>query len=76
MSTERQRAKGRGEDSRPPEGHFFAISAHVVRRVLVAFARSRERRKRGGTSQRLSLKECDSLAVHHDAALQGLDAAA
>ena len=56
--------------------YFFAISAHVIRRVLVAFARSRERRKRGGTSQRLSLEECDSLAVHHDAALQALDAAA
>src|SRR5262245_5632915 len=30
--------------------HFFAISAQVMRRVLVDFARSRERRKRGGGS--------------------------
>jgi len=53
--------------------HFFAISAQVMRRVLVDFARSRERRKRGGTSRRLSLEECDSLAIQHDAALLALD---
>jgi len=39
LSTERQRAMVRGVDSRPPEGRFFAISAHVIRRVLVAFGR-------------------------------------
>ena len=53
--------------------HFFAISAQVMRRVLVDFARSRERRKRGGTSQRLSFDECANLGVHHDAALLALD---
>src|SRR5579862_7387084 len=53
--------------------HFFAISAQVMRRVLVDFARSRERRKRGGTSQRVSLEECDRLGVQHDAALLALD---
>jgi RNA polymerase sigma-70 factor (ECF subfamily) len=53
--------------------HFFAISAQVMRHVLVDFARSRERRKRGGTSRRLSLGACDSLAVEHDAALLALD---
>jgi RNA polymerase sigma-70 factor, ECF subfamily len=53
--------------------HFFAISAQVMRRVLVDFARSRERRKRGGTPQRLSLDECADLGAHHDAALLALD---
>lgn len=53
--------------------HFFAISAQVMRRVLVDFARSRERRKRGGSSRRLSLEECDSLGVQHDTALLALD---
>ncbi len=53
--------------------HFFAISAQVMRRVLVDFARSRERRKRGGTSRRLSLDECVNLGVHYDAALLALD---
>jgi RNA polymerase sigma-70 factor, ECF subfamily len=53
--------------------HFFAISAQVMRRVLVDFARSRERRKRGGTSPRLSLDDCANLGTHHDAALLALD---
>jgi RNA polymerase sigma factor (TIGR02999 family) len=53
--------------------HFFAISAQVMRRVLVDFARSRERRKRGGTPQRLSLDECANLGAQHDAALLALD---
>jgi RNA polymerase sigma factor (TIGR02999 family) len=53
--------------------HFFAISAQVMRRVLVDFARSRERHKRGGSSRRLSLEECDSLGVQHDTALLALD---
>src|ERR1700680_231945 len=53
--------------------HFFAISAQVMRRVLVDFARSRERRKRGGAPQRLSLDEVVNLGAHHDAALLALD---
>ncbi len=53
--------------------HFFAISAQVMRRVLVDFARSRERQKRGGAAQRLSLDECAGLGTRHDAALIALD---
>jgi RNA polymerase sigma factor (TIGR02999 family) len=53
--------------------HFFAISAQVMRRVLVDFARSRERRKRGASPQRLSLDECADLGAHHDSALLALD---
>jgi len=53
--------------------HFFAISAQVMRRVLVDFARSRERRKRGGSTRRLSLEECGSLGAEHDVALLALD---
>jgi RNA polymerase sigma factor (TIGR02999 family) len=53
--------------------HFFAISAQVMRRVLVDFARSRERRKRGGSSQRLSLDECADLGLSHDDRLLALD---
>src|SRR6476646_71161 len=53
--------------------HFFAISAQVMRRVLVDFARSRERRKRGGTSRRLSLEDCINLGERHDAALIALN---
>jgi RNA polymerase sigma-70 factor (ECF subfamily) len=53
--------------------HFFAISAQVMRRVLVDFARSRRRGKRGGPPNRLSLDDCINLGVHYDAALLALD---
>ena len=53
--------------------HFFAISSQVMRRVLVDSARSRERQKRGGNPQRLSLDECADLGQQHDAALIALD---
>jgi RNA polymerase sigma-70 factor, ECF subfamily len=53
--------------------HFYAISAQVMRHVLVDFARSRERRKRGGSYQRLSLEDCVDLGEQHDAALIALD---
>lgn len=53
--------------------HFFAISSQVMRRVLVDSARSRERRKRGGNPQRLSLDECPNLGQRHDASLIALD---
>jgi RNA polymerase sigma factor (TIGR02999 family) len=53
--------------------HFYAISAQVMRRVLVDFARSRERQKRGGICRRLSLEDCVELGQQHDAALIALD---
>ena len=53
--------------------HFFAISSQVMRRVLVDFARSRERVKRGRTPQRLSLDDCANVGHEHDAALIALD---
>ena len=37
--------------------HFFAISANLMRRILVDFARSRRYLKRGGGAQRTSLDE-------------------
>jgi len=55
--------------------HFFAISAQAMRRVLVDFARSRERLKRGANPQRLSLDECANVGAQHDAMLLALDEA-
>src|SRR5215475_9505689 len=49
--------------------HFFAISSQVMRRVLVDFARSRERRKRGSSYQRVTLEDCLNLGERHDAAI-------
>src|SRR2546427_4385386 len=37
--------------------HFFAISAQMMRRVLVEFARSRQYQKRGGGARKTSLDE-------------------
>src|SRR5205085_7613618 len=53
--------------------HFFAMSAQVIRRVLVDFARTRECRKRGRSHQRLDLDACLNLGQRHDASLMALD---
>ena len=37
--------------------HFFAVSAQLMRRILVDFARSRQYLKRGGAVQKVSLDE-------------------
>jgi RNA polymerase sigma factor (TIGR02999 family) len=37
--------------------HFFAISAQLMRRILVDFARSRRYQKRGGGMENLTLNE-------------------
>src|SRR5207244_10302845 len=40
--------------------HFFAISAQLMRRILVDFARSRRYLRRGGGTQRTSFDEARS----------------
>jgi RNA polymerase sigma factor (TIGR02999 family) len=37
--------------------HFFAVSAQMMRRILVEFARRRRRRKRGDNPQRVDLED-------------------
>jgi RNA polymerase sigma factor (TIGR02999 family) len=37
--------------------HFFSLSAGVMRRILVEFARSRDSQKRGGEARKVSLDE-------------------
>ena len=37
--------------------HFFAVSAQLMRRILVDFARSRQYLKRGGGAQKVSFDE-------------------
>jgi len=37
--------------------HFFAIAANLMRRILVDYARSRNREKRGGDIEKLPLEE-------------------
>src|SRR5215813_10277020 len=52
--------------------HFFAISAQLMRRILVDFARSRQYAKRGGKAPMLSLDDV-ALAVDDCAELVALD---
>lgn len=53
--------------------HFFAISATLMRQILVDFARSRHQLKRGGKVQRVSLDEATVGTEEPDADLVALD---
>ncbi len=53
--------------------HFFAISAQVMRQILVDFARSRRSRKRGGKIQQVSLHEAQLLSDKEDIDLIALN---
>ena len=46
--------------------HFFAISAQLMRRVLVDFARQRGSQKRGGEIQKVELDEALVVAADND----------
>ena len=53
--------------------HFFALSAQLMRRVLVDHARGRGRAKRGGEIKKLSLEESLAIPVGRDTNLVELD---
>ena len=53
--------------------HFFAISANVMRRVLVQFARARGSRKRGGGAVKVDFDEAFVPALARDAVMIALD---
>jgi RNA polymerase sigma factor (TIGR02999 family) len=53
--------------------HFFAVSAQLMRRILVDFAREREVRKRGGGVHHISLDEAPTLRKESDPDLVALD---
>lgn len=55
--------------------HFFAISATLMRQILIDAARSRNREKRGGGWQRVSLHDGELGGVHSDEGLLDLDQA-
>ena len=55
--------------------HFFAVAAQMMRRVLVEFARSRGRLKRGSDPQRISLDEAPQVSQEKDSDLVALDEA-
>jgi RNA polymerase sigma factor (TIGR02999 family) len=43
--------------------HFFAVSAQLMRRILVDYARSRNRLRRGGVAQLVGLEEAAEFSV-------------
>ena len=53
--------------------HFFAISAQLMRQILVDFARSRHRQKRGGGVRPVSLEEALVLTDEKEPDLVALD---
>ncbi len=53
--------------------HFFAISAQMMRRILVDAARARGAGKRGGSAVRFSLDEAIDAAPERDGELVALD---
>ena len=55
--------------------HFFAMSARLMRRILVDFARSRHYQKRGGGAQHVSLDEALVVGKERGADLVALDEA-
>ena len=55
--------------------HFFAVAARVMRRVLIDYARGRQREKRGGDAVRIPLVEGLDATVEHPEVLLDLDEA-
>ncbi len=56
-------------------GHFFAIAAKMMRRILVDHARSRRMEKRGGGLPKVPLTEMEDLGCERPADLLALDEA-
>jgi RNA polymerase sigma-70 factor, ECF subfamily len=55
--------------------HFFAISAKIMRRILIDHARRHDYAKRGGGAQKISLDEIAVMAVEPAASVLRLDEA-
>src|SRR3954465_633024 len=53
--------------------HFFALSARLMRRILVDYARSRQVKKRGGGAQRIALDEIEEFPADRGVDLVALD---
>jgi len=53
--------------------HFFGLAAQVMRHILVDFARTRQRQKRGGDALRVSFSEAANLPQERSTDLVALD---
>ena len=59
----------------PSRAHFYAFAAHLIRRVLVDYARHRNRAKRGGGLEQVTLAEAEDLALERAPDMVALDEA-
>jgi RNA polymerase sigma factor (TIGR02999 family) len=55
--------------------HFFAVSAEVMRRILVDFARARHYQKRGGNAVHIPLDQAPEVSRERESDLVALDEA-
>jgi RNA polymerase sigma factor (TIGR02999 family) len=69
------RLVGAGKMNFKNRAHFFGVSAQVMRRILVDFARRQGSQKRGGEVQRVSLEESRVVYGERGADLVALDGA-
>ncbi|MGJ5820290.1 sigma-70 family RNA polymerase sigma factor [Paludibaculum fermentans] len=53
--------------------HFYGVAAHLMRLILVDYARSKARLKRGGEAQRVEWNEAVSASAARPASLTALD---
>jgi RNA polymerase sigma factor (TIGR02999 family) len=67
------RLMGASQTSWQNRAHFFAVSAQVMRHILVDFARARRNLKRGGDEKRISLDETLVIAEKQHSDLVALD---
>lgn len=66
---------GQDRESWQSRGHFMAVAATAMRRILVNHAKSKKRQKRGGHWERVSLDEAVSAVSATGVDLEGLDEA-
>ena len=55
--------------------HFFAIAAQIMRRILLDYAKKRNRAKRGGQRQQVSISDGLAISTEKSAELLALDEA-
>jgi len=55
--------------------HFFGVAAQIMRRILINYARDRQRHKRGGKALQVSLSEVAVISAEKSAELIALDEA-
>ncbi len=55
------------------KAHFFALAAQVMRHILVDYARTRQREKRGGVQAKIGLEDVLNLSASSEPELIALD---